>query len=691
MVQKEVKNKTKLYTLVAVLSAILLVSAIYTVTTPNVMYGLLGMSPMKTFTSSEQLRNYIVTNTQKPPVFIPNTGIGATGSNDISVDDSSTYPDGYYIPSSTPSPAPRPTSTSPSGAFSDSGAASASVGAAQPSSASRGNAEYWTRPTSEGATPSFSSTNIQVVGVDEADTVKTDGKYIYTLDSKGNVQIVNTDPKNPAVIGKITFDQSISINGMYLSENGNKLAILGSNNIFGIMPLEFTRPLDDVSETTESITPRIGRTYNPQTFIYVYDVSNKANPVLTRSVTLSGNYLNSRMIGNYIYLIASQIAYADDVAVLLPQISTGEITTTIDSTSIYYTDIQDTSFSYTLFNSVNIMDDSEQSTSMTILMGASSCMYSSVNNMYVTFNTHESTELYRIAFNGANLNFKAQGTVPGYVLNQYSMDEYNNYFRIATTVSTGSWSTREEYNNLYVLNMNLDTVGKIENLAQGERIYSARFAGDKAYLVTFKQIDPFFVIDLKNPTSPKVTGELKIPGFSNYLHPYNENYMIGLGQEDNAVKVSLFDVTDMNNPTEIAKYLIGENFGYASSIAMFEPKAFLFDQQRHLLVIPVSITNNGYWQPIVPEQNSNDEVTTSTAGSWQGRSFWSGVYVFQVFTESGFTLQSELLHKLPESPDFWYAPVNRSLYIDNILYTISNGMVQLNSLDDFHLIAQVIF
>jgi uncharacterized secreted protein with C-terminal beta-propeller domain len=412
------------------------------------------------------------------------------------------------------------------------------------------------------------------------------------------------------------------------------------------------------------------------------------------------------MVDNYIYLVASQQTLVYDDIVLLPRTSVDGVTKDFAPTSIYYTDIQDTSFSYTIFNSINIMNDAEQPTSMTILMGASSCMYASTSNIYVTFNKYDSTELYRVAFSGANLRFKAQGIVPGYVLNQYSMDEYNNYFRIATTVSTGPWDNRVDYNNVYVLNMNLDTVGKIENLADGERIYSARFAGDKAYLVTFEQIDPFFVLDLKNPTSPKVAGELKIPGFSNYLHPYNDNYVIGLGKESDAVKLSLFDVTDMSNPVEVAKYIIdGEDDAWIYSTALYEPKAFLFEQQKQLLIIPIDRYSAGYWGikpvPLLSESINTDDSGESDSVStidvsvdlWQPGDSWLGVYIFSVSPENGFTLQNSLSHMpiIVNNQDWYYQSVSRSLYIGNTLYTISNDMIQLCSLDNFVIIAQIIF
>ena len=299
------------------------------------------------------------------------------------------------------------------------------------------------------------------------------------------------------------------------------------------------------------------------------------------------------------------------------------------------------------------------------------------------------------------MSFDAKGIVPGYVLNQYSMDEYNGYFRIATTISTGSWVNRDQHNNLYVLNMKLETVGKIENLAQGERIYSARFTGDKAYLVTFKQTDPFFVLDLKDPTAPTVAGELKIPGYSSYLHPYDENHIIGIGKENNTVKLSLFDVSDMSNPTEIAKYVIGENADYSDSVALYEPKAFLFDLQKQLLVIPVSVVTYGYVQPIQEPSSSTTpdsgkDIGTSSSSPIQESKFWQGAYVLNLSSQNGFTLKGELSHQenTTQNWNYYYGGndgITRSLYIGNTLYTVSNNMVQLNSLDNLNLLGQVKF
>jgi uncharacterized secreted protein with C-terminal beta-propeller domain len=385
----------------------------------------------------------------------------------------------------------------------------------------------------------------------------------------------------------------------------------------------------------------------------------------------------------------------------LPQVSTNTATKEIEPTSVYYCDMQDTYFTYTTFAGINILDDSQSPTDMTILMGGTSNMYVSTENMYLTFpdNTGESTEIYRVAINGANLTFDAKGVVSGYVLNQYSMDEYNNYFRVATTVSTGSWVNRDQHNNLYVLDMDLNVVGQLENLAQGEQIYSARFTGDKAYLVTFKQVDPFFVIDLQDPTNPTVAGELKIPGYSSYLHIYDENHVIGIGKENSTVKLSFFDVSDINSPIEIAKYIIGADADYSDSTALYEPKAFLFDLQKQLLVIPVSITDYGYMPEPIDREDTNNQTKTDEAPSTSiapisESSYYQGAYVFKLSAESGFTLQGQVSHQSTDNNQSWWYnddAISRSLYIGNTLYTVSNGMIQLNSLEDLSLIGKVTF
>jgi inhibitor of cysteine peptidase len=630
VVQKEVKKKTSIYGAVAILSAIVLVAMIYAFGTAPAIFppnDTPSVSLMKTFSSYEDLKNFLVTNTKS------STYAYGGGPLDAQAFGSR----GALSPMPTPVPA----------SFAESGQGTYSV------------------------TPDYSTTNIQVAGVDEADIVKTDGRYIYVASnanfnsaSQNNVYIVKADPTDPRVIAKIPLGNETYVAGLFLSQDGNKLVVIGSQ--YQVYALGAPQP------EIAMIYPYYS---SVNTFITVYDVSEKAMPVLARNLTLSGSYFNSRMIGNYVYAVVSQPAYILQDAVPLPQVYQDAKASVIAPERIYYANSVDNYYTFTTFIGLNILDDAQQPTNMTVMMGGTSAMYVSMDNIYVTYSTWNDgqyTSIYRVRVNGGELSFEAEGSVPGYVLNQYSMDEYNGYFRVATT-----WQKTTQMNNVYVLDMNMSQVGKLENLAEGERIYSARFMGDKAYLVTFKQTDPFFVIDLRSPVDPKVAGELKIPGYSSYLHPFDENYVIGLGMENNTVKLSLFDVTNVNAPTEIAKYIVEGD--WTDSQALYEPKAFLFDKAKELLVIPISVSNYG-----VIDQTGKD----ITQGG-----FWQGAYVFNVTVAGGFQLRGEIAHQQTSTGLSYYIDVNsavhRALYIDKTLYTVSDAMIKLNNLADLAPIAEV--
>ncbi|MCP8317752.1 MAG: beta-propeller domain-containing protein, partial [archaeon] len=201
--------------------------------------------------------------------------------------------------------------------------------------------------------------------------------------------------------------------------------------------------------------------------------------------------------------------------------------------------------------------------------------------------------------------------------------------------------------------------GKLEGLASGERIYSARFMGERCYLVTFRQVDPFFVIDLYNPAEPKVLGYLKIPGFSGYLHPYDENHIIGVGIEENKVKLSLFDVTNVIAPIEKAKFVVPSD--WSSTPVLYDHKAFLFDKSKQLLALPVSIWSN--------------------MNNYEYNGTWQGAYVFNLSLEQGFTLKGNITHQSNAQFES-NLEVKRILYIENFLYTISDEKIKINSLED---------
>lgn len=301
----------------------------------------------------------------------------------------------------------------------------------------------------------------------------------------------------------------------------------------------------------------------------------------------------------------------------------------------------------------------------------------------------EKTVIHKIAINKGALQYKNAGEVPGIVLNQFSMDENNNYFRVATTKNR-RWSrsnfadTDESYNNLYVLDENMKIVGQVEKLAAGERIYSVRFMQDRAYLVTFKQTDPLFVIDLKNPTDPQVLGELKIPGFSSYLHPYDETTLIGLGKDSgdwNAkLKLSLFDVSDVSNPKEIDNYILGEKGG--NSIALTDHKAFLFSEKKNLLAIPANWEESGLFINDIVEDITMEKMIMPNPNK-----YFNGAAVFFV-DKSGFKLKGTIDHSDGNNNyNYGYGRnmVKRSLYIENILYTLSDMFLKMNNLNNENL------
>ena len=283
------------------------------------------------------------------------------------------------------------------------------------------------------------------------------------------------------------------------------------------------------------------------------------------------------------------------------------------------------------------------------------------------------------------------------MLNQFSMDESNDYFRVATTTGRVWWGFRGMSTNqssaVYVLDKKMNIVGRLEGLAPREDIYSARFVGNRCYIVTFKKVDPLFVIDLKDPSNPSVLGKLKIPGFSNYLHPYDENHVIGLGKEAKeaeigdfawyqGLKISMFDVTDVSNPVEVAKIEVGDRG--TDSPALYDHKAFLFDKARSLLVIPILEAK------INPATYGNNPPADA-----YGDYIYQGAYVFTIKPEE-ISLRGRVTHLQDEEllKSGYYMDsgnmVTRSLYIDDYLYTISNNLVKIWNLSNLKEVNKII-
>ncbi|MCH9041420.1 MAG: beta-propeller domain-containing protein [Nitrosopumilus sp.] len=287
------------------------------------------------------------------------------------------------------------------------------------------------------------------------------------------------------------------------------------------------------------------------------------------------------------------------------------------------------------------------------------------------------TIIHKISINKGEIEYVTMGSVPGRLLNQFSMDQSGDRFRVATTTEYYTqYQGTVRANAVYVLDEQLNIVGGLDQIAPGESIFSARFIGDRLYLVTFQQIDPFFVIDLSTDT-PKILGELKITGFSNYLHPYDEEHIIGIGRDTKeieegrvqqlGIKIALFNVADVNNPKVIDDVIIGDSSTYSE--VLNNHKAFFFDKTRGVLSIPISgdaesLNENSSSKMFAPDYNR-----------------WNGFYVFDLNSSDGFNLKGTITHSADDSR--YYGMGNaRTFYIDDVLYTASERYLKMNSFNN---------
>ena len=355
----------------------------------------------------------------------------------------------------------------------------------------------------------------------------------------------------------------------------------------------------------------------------------------------------------------------------------------LDYQDIYYfPESDDTSY----LNIAGFNINNNEPANIESYLGAGEQVYSSQNNFYITKTKYDykdnktsgyynnfdvNTYIYKFALEQSNVIYKNVGSVPGEVLNQFSMDEKDGYFRIATT-DRDSWNDETSKNNLYILNENLEKVGEIENLAKGEEIYSVRFMGNRAYMVTFKETDPLFVIDLSDVTNPTVLGELKIPGYSNYLHPYDDTHIIGFGENtkvdkygntiSNGMKMALFDVSDPNNPQELYSVNIGGSGTYSE--ILYNHKALLFSKEKNLIAFPISI--------------SEEE------GNYYSKLKFQGAIVYELNLDKGFNLKGTIAHMEVKNgyEDYDYTKeVERIIYINDSLYTLSKSLIKATNIN----------
>ena len=561
----------------------------------------------------------------------------------------------------------------------------------------------------------YSTTNVQVEGVDEADIVKTDGKYLYQVNNN-RIVVAEIYPSDKMKIAKIIGleDENIYPTELYLDDK--YLILIGASN----NSIPVYRP------GQSSIMPEYYPHYSNETVkLMAYDITDKSNIKKVREIELEGSYLSSRKIGSKLYLVSNKRfnyhrildnAEVNDTP-SYRDTAVKEEFINIDHGKIEYFP-GSVEPNYMIVAGVNF-DLPKEGVNVSTYLGSGESIYASAENLYVAVTRYNNTRvpgpiindsaapkkieikvsdretvIYRFALNNGKLDYTGKGSVPGSILNQFSMDEDKGYFRIATTKGNlfGEGENISK-NNMYVLDSDMNACGSLEDIAPGERIYSVRFMGDRAYMVTFKKVDPLFVIDLKDPQNPAILGALKIPGYSDYLHPYDENHIIGFGKDTielsnegirnregttayyQGMKIALFDVSDVSNPKEKFKEIIGDR-GTDSEL-LNNHKALLFSREKELMAFPVTVMEI--------ENGGNVEDNRPVYGSFS----FQGAYVYNVDLEEGFKLRARISHiseeEYKKSGDRWYRgnmSVERIIYIGDDLYTISKGMIKANSMTD---------
>jgi uncharacterized secreted protein with C-terminal beta-propeller domain len=517
-------------------------------------------------------------------------------------------------------------------------------------------------PSMDSGSVDFSETNVQVKGVDEADIVKTDGSYIYYV-AGNQLNILKPDGAATRLISSTPLSGEDSWWGynaeMFLL--GNRLMIITQsfNTVW----------VNDASGNYQTNTD--------QTSAVIYDISSPAKPVQVVSLGQSGNYVSSRMIGDYVYLVTSQYIYnpvKGTPITYIPATSVGAESKLLMPTDLYIGGNPQNA-AYTVVGSINLKSGSNF-TSAKAVFGGTSELYATADHLLLAFARYEeeslpiapdkdgknvqitrsssSTDLVLLGLAEGQVTRLASGSVPGNLLNQFSMDEYKNVIRVVTTLN--SWEQRiytdgvdtYEYdstsaNALYTLDLDLKVLGKIENLAKDEFVKSVRFDGEIGYFVTFRQVDPLFAVDLKNPAYPRVLDALKIPGFSEYLHVFKENLLLGIGynaDEDTGrmqgVKLSMFDTTVKTNIREITTANVDASWTVVGS----NHKAILVDAQKNLIAFPAD--SNYYIYRYTQDKGFELAARVGMSAdlsSWNLRGLFIGDY-FYVLGDSGVTVIS---------------------------------------------------
>lgn len=415
----------------------------------------------------------------------------------------------------------------------------------------------------------YSQTNVRQEGVDEGDIVKTDGTYLYVLEDNGHeIGIVDTRNQNLEEVASIDVGEDYYVYELYILQK--QLVLVCNKNDMGFRIYPLSDGYSD-QDTTIAIT---------------YDIQNPEEPVEAGRVSQSGCYGSSRVVDGYLYLFSEYYMYFESSQNIdqsepksyIPLVN-GEL---IEEKSIYLPQISQANM-YEVITSIDLENPGEAKDSKAIFSKGGQIYVSNENIYFYEQEWGDGQDcistVRKVAYKDGELTAKAQGRFGGYLNDSFSIDEYERNLRVVTTEG--------DTNSVYIMDEELKIIGSIEDLAEDERIYSARFMGDTGYFVTFRETDPLFSVDLSDPKNPKILGALKIPGFSDYLHFYGEDRLLGIGMNvdeetmiTDGVKLTMFDISDKTNVKEEDTYILKNVYGTEVS---YDYKAVLIDQSRNII------------------------------------------------------------------------------------------------------------
>ena len=586
-----------------------------------------------------------------------------------------------------------------------------------------------------------SETNVQVQGVDEADFVKTDAEFLYTLSGDDMVIVAAWPADDMVEVGRV----SVQGNPHSLYRYGDEIVVL--SYAWRALFEDIAAPQDTQDkETYEEEDYYNWHSWQPLTLVTVIDASNPASPTVKRAEAFEGNLTSTRRIGPDVYLVQTTYNYIEGLQywpnvhwdaplqervaalnrMVIDNLDLIEELTLDDFLPYQYSVSNDgrinsaaaelaadcahiylpSAHSGTNLTTVITMNLDSGLTYGSAVPGNWGAVYASTDALYVAATNwgyywywdiedeapSVTSHIHRfdISPTSGRANYVASGTVPGYALNQFSMDEFGGILRVATTEPNwwGWWGGDSESESHVTLlgqsDGGLVEVGHVGGLGMGAQIYSVRFVGDRGYVVTFRQVDPLYVLDLRNPFMPKVTGELKIPGFSSYMHPIDENHLLTIGRDGTdegqvtGLSFQIFDVEDPTNPQLVQKTTLGDSWNVWSE-AQYDHHAFNYFAARGLLGLPVS-----GW-----EYDEDEQDKWSSYGRYVSK-----LQLFKVDIDTGITPVGAISHDTlfeqyegdQECMRYysygWEAQVRRSVFMDDFVYTLSNLGVRVHDTRD---------